>query len=165
MSKAPRLMAGAASTAVAGLLVLWLAPASSAQTPIQVLDREGPYEKMIDVGKPGFSAGDVILETHPLVDAADGTTVVGRDFARLQVLRVLANGQDFVFIIDSTLRFEDGDVVFYGTSRFSELLGPEGVTLPVTAGTGAYEGATGTVNFVATATEGEFLVTIELATT
>lgn len=40
------------------MVVAWLAPSSVAQTQIQVIDRGGPYERFVDVGKPGFSPGD-----------------------------------------------------------------------------------------------------------
>lgn len=155
--------AAVASTALAiSVLVAWLAPASLAQTQIQVLDHEGPYERIVDVGKPGFSPGDVILGTHPLFDAADPSTVVGRDFERIQVLRVVAGGEDFDFVYDTTIRLADGDIVAYGEGRFSTVFAPGGASVPVTGGTGAYAGAAGGLSVAATDTEGEFLITIDL---
>lgn len=151
-----------AAVVVTGVLVAWLAPASLAQTQIQVLDHEGPYEKVIDVGKAGFSAGDVILGTHQLFDVADGSTVVGRDFERLQVLRVVAGGQDFDFVYDTTIRLAEGDIVAYGEGRFSDVFGPGGASVSVTGGTGTYAGAAGTLSVAGTETEGEFLITIDL---
>src|SRR5207247_469133 len=91
MQRSRKARAGvAASVLLAGGLVLaWWAPAAIAQTQIQVLDHEGPYEKQIDLGKAGFSAGDVTLGSHQLFDAASPTTIVGRDFERLTILRVV----------------------------------------------------------------------------
>ncbi len=153
--------AGVPIALVAALLIAGLMPAS-AQTEIRVLDREGPYEKDLDLGKSGFSAGDVVMESHPLVDAADGTTIVGRDFERLTVLRIHSGGEDFLFIYDSTLRLEGGDVVVYGEGRFSDLFSSEGVAFAVVGGTGMYAGAGGTATFSATDTEGEFQIVVDL---
>ncbi len=144
------------------LAVAWLAPASSAQTEIRVLDREGAYEKDIDLGKSALSAGDVTFEAHRLIDAADGTTVVGRDFDHLTVLRVVAGGQDLDFLYDSILRFPDGDIALYGEARYSSLFTADGATFAVIGGTGAYAAMRGTATFTATATEGEFLIVVDL---
>lgn len=145
-------------------VVAWFAPASVASTQIQVLDHEGPFEKELDLGKSGFSPGDITLGTHQLFDAASPTTVVGRDFERLMVLRVIAGGQDADFIYDSTLRLAGGDVVLYGEGRFSDISSTEGATIAVTGGTGTYAGATGTATFTATENEGEFLISVDLIT-
>jgi hypothetical protein len=153
----------AASVLVAsGLLLAWLAPPAIAQTQIQVLDHEGPYEKDLDLGKEGTSPGDVTFGSHPLYDAADGTTVVGRDFERVTVLKVLSGGEDLDFVYDSTLRLDGNDIVVYGEGRYSDIFTPAGVTLAVTGGTGTYAGAKGEASFAATANEGEFLITIDL---
>jgi hypothetical protein len=159
----------AAGAVVGAMLISWLAPPSAVSAPaapgdlqIQVLDHEGPFEKEIDLGKPGFSSGDVTLGTHALFDAVDPSLVVGRDFERLMVLRVLSGGQDLDFIYDSTLRLADGDITIYGEGRFSDIYGPDGAIVVVTGGTGAYRGMEGTATFTATANDGEFLITIDL---
>jgi hypothetical protein len=163
MSKmAKRLGAGASVVLATGLLVAWLAPASLAQTQIQVLDHEGPYEKQIDLGKAGFSAGDVTLGSHQLFDAASPTTVVGRDFERLTILRVVAGGQDADFVYDSTLRLADGDILLYGEGRLSDIFTTSGATIAAIGGTGAYQGMVGAATFTATANEGEFLIAVDL---
>jgi len=160
--KGGRFAAVASTAVVAAVLVAWLAPASLAQTQIQVLDHEGPYERFVDAGKPGLSPGDVILGTHQLFDAADPTTVVGRDFERLTVLRVRSGGEDFDFVYDSTLRFDDGDIVLYGEAKISDAFTPGGATVAVTGGTGAYVGMNGAATIAATENEGEFLITVIL---
>lgn len=150
-----------AAVLVGAMLVAWLAPPSLAQTQIRILDREGPYERFVDVGKPGFSPGDTVLESHPLLDASD-QRVVGRSFTRFTILRVLKGGEDLIAILDLTVRLTDGDISLYGPVRFSELFSPGGATFSVVGTTGAYDGMTGSANAVATDTEGEFLVTIDL---
>lgn len=156
-----KLTAAGAVALVGGLVVAWLAPSSLAQAQIQVIDREGPYERFVDVGKPGFSPGDTVFESHPLLDAAD-RTVVGRSFTRFTILRVIEGGEDLIAILDLTVRLADGDISLHGPVRFSRFLSPDGVTFAVIGATGAYEGMTGSANAVATDTEGEFLVTIHL---
>lgn len=142
-----RILAIASSVVLAGGgLAAWLVPATSASAgnvQIQVFDAEGPYEKVVDVGKPGFSPGDHILESHPLLDPADGSTV-GRDFTRLEVMKVLHGGEDFLLLVDFTARLADGDIVVSGPIRFSQFT--TGGTLSVIGGTGAYELARGTVS-------------------
>lgn len=83
-----RIAAVTASTVLAAAaLAGWLVTSAAAgNVQIQVFDGEGPYEKFIDVGKPGFSAGDEIVESHPLLDPADGS-MVGRDFTRVKIGR------------------------------------------------------------------------------
>jgi hypothetical protein len=143
-------------------IVAWLAAPSSAQTQIRVLDHEGPYEKELDLGKPGFSPGDVTLGSHQLFDADAPSTVVGRDFERLTILRVVAKGQDADFVYDSTLRFPEGDIVLYGEGRLSDVVSPDGATISVVGGTGSYAGAGGAATFTTTDNEGEFLITVDL---
>jgi hypothetical protein len=161
MSKRRRALSVAVVAAVA--LVTWLAPHSLAQTQIQVLDHEGAFEKTIDLGTAGLGPGDVTLGSHKLFDV-DGTTVVGRDFERLQVLRVLAGGDAFNFVYDSTIRLADGDVVLYGEGRISDIFTPGGATIAIIGGTGAYDDAAGSARFTTTQNEGEFLITIDLVT-
>jgi len=160
--KGRRFVAIAATVLVVGALGGWLAPASLAGTQIQVLDREG-FEREVDLGKPGFGPGDVILEIGTLY-ATDGTTVVGSDFDRIQVLRVLAGGEDFAFFFDGTIRLADGDVILYAEGRFSDVFTEDGAPVAVLGGTGTYAGATGSATIAATANEGEFLITIDLIT-
>ncbi|HYX79121.1 MAG TPA: hypothetical protein VE976_00795 [Actinomycetota bacterium] len=147
---------------VVGPIVTWLAAPSSAQTQIRVLDHEGPYEKDLDLGKEGTSPGDLTLGSHALYDADDPTAIVGHDFERLTILRVRSGGEDLDFIYDSTLRFRGSDIVLYGEGRYSDIFTSEGVTVPVTGGTGIYAGASGTATFTATQNEGETLITIDL---
>jgi hypothetical protein len=147
---------------LAAALVGWFAAPSIAQTQIQVLDREGPYEKDVDLGKVGTSPGDVSFESHPLVDPSDGTTVVGRDFERVTIFKILSGGDDLDFVYDSTLRLNGSDIVVYGEGRYSDIFTPDGLTISVVGGTGAFAGVRGTATVAATQKEGEFLITIDL---
>jgi hypothetical protein len=158
-----------AAAVLGTILVAWFVSASAASAPaapgdlqIQVLDHEGPFEKEIDLGKPGSSSGDMSLGTHQLFDAADPTLVVGRDFERLVVLRLVSGGEDLDFIYDSTIRLAGGDITLYGEGRYSDIFTSGGTITVVTGGTGIYRGMEGTGTITATATEGEFLITLDL---
>ena len=140
------LLASGGLTAV--LAVALLAPVSSAGAPrgtgdtqITVFDVEGPYEKDIDLGKPGFGPGDVIFEIQPAIDPVDESPV-GKVFTRLQVMRVLKSG-DFIFYLDCEVKLANGSILFNGPAKFSGF--NTGAVFPVTGGTGIYELARGTL--------------------
>ena len=114
-----------AGIALAGALLLAVhAPVSSAgvaPTHIEVFNVEGPFEKDIDVGKPGFpTAGDYAVESQPLLDPSDGSSV-GRSLTQLTIVRPVSKGQDVEIVLNSTLRLPDGDLALSGGLRFSEL--------------------------------------------
>lgn len=138
---------GAAAALVGALLVAWLAPISSANpgdTQIQVLESPGPYTKLVDTGKEGFSAGDVLYEVHDVLDPADESTV-GRTITRFEILRSNKGGEDFTFILDCTVGLAGGDIVFSGGSKFSDFFDADGATFAVIGGTGTYALVRGTV--------------------
>jgi hypothetical protein len=112
-----------------------------AHVQIKLFDRDGPYTKMIDLGSKGFSAGDSILEHHPLADA-ETRKQAGRAVTHIRVVRTLSK-DNWLGIVDCTIELPRGDLVFYGAFRFAGLA--KGATLPVTGGTGDYTGARGTV--------------------
>jgi hypothetical protein len=134
-----------AAIGVGAIAPVW---AHAGDTQVTVFDVEGPYERDVDLGSPGFGPGDVVFEIQPLLDRSDGSRA-GRVFTRLQVMRVLRSG-DFVFMLDCQVRLETGTILFNGTARFGDFR--SGAVFPVTGGTGAYELARGTV----TATLGRF---------
>lgn len=128
--------------AFAGLL--WLAPASSAVTGgtvIDVFQPERGYSKTVDVGKPGFSAGDVIFESQPLLDPSDESTV-GRATLRLTIVKTVGQ-EDALVIVDYTAQLADGNISGYGPFKFSDLTA--GATFAVTGGTGIYDQVRGSV--------------------
>lgn len=137
----------AATGLVTGLLVAWLVPITSAaagDVQIQVLESSGPYTKLVDTGKEGFSAGDVLYEVHDILDPADESTV-GRTITRFEILRSNKGGQDFTFILDCTVRLAGGEIVFSGGSKFSDFFDADGATFAVIGGTGSYALVRGTV--------------------
>ncbi len=154
--------------ALAGAIVLAVhAPISSAQigpTHLDVFAVEGPFEKDIDVGKPGFpSAGDYAVESQPILDPADGSSV-GRSLSELTVVRPVSQGQDLEIVLDSTLRLADGDLVLDGGLRFSESF--TGGQIAVVGGTGDFAGARGMVTFTAGTVDGKdgFFLSIDIVT-
>ena len=167
MSGARRIRA-AVGIALGGALVLAVhAPISAAQvgtTHLDVFAVEGPFEKDIDVGKPGFpTAGDYAVESQPILDPADGSSI-GRSLSELTIVRPVSDGQDFEVVLDSTLRLSDGDLVLDGGLRFSEFF--EGGTIAVVGGTGTFAGARGTAAFTAGTVAGKegFLLSIDIVT-
>jgi len=149
---------GATGVAAAILVIALLAPISSANAPrnpgdtqITVFDVEGPYTKLVDLGKAGFGPGDVLLEIQPLIDAVDQSSV-GKVNTRIQVMRLLKGG-DFVFFLDCQVELADGNILFDGSARFSDF--DAGAVFPVTGGTGAYELARGSVTGVVGSVGGE----------
>ncbi|MGH2812778.1 MAG: hypothetical protein ACRDI1_08725 [Actinomycetota bacterium] len=82
------------------------------------------------------------------------------------IVRLHNRGEDWTFILDVTAQLPDGDIVFYGGGRYSELVSESGTTLSVTGGTGAFAGASGTVTIVPAEVAGEqgFMWTFDLIT-
>ena len=163
-----RMLTGAIGAALAGsLLLAAMAPISSAQTTpthIEVFNVEGPFEKDVDVAKPGFpTAGDYAVESQPLLDPADGTPM-GRSLSQLTIVRAVSQGQDLEIVLNSTMRLAQGDLVLNGGLRFSELL--DGGAIAVVGGTGAFAGARGTAAFSAGTVAGRdgFVLSIDITT-
>ena len=163
-----RMLTGAIGAALAGALVLVsMAPISSAQvtpTHLEVFNVEGPFEKDVDVAKPGFpTPGDYAVESQPLLDPADGSSI-GRSLSQLTIVRVVAQGQDLEIVLNSTMRLVDGDLVLNGGLRFSELF--DGGTIAVVGGTGAFAGARGTATFSGGTVAGKngFVLSIDITT-
>jgi hypothetical protein len=111
-------------------------------TQVTVFDPEGPFERDIDLGKPDFSPADLVFEIHKLLDPNDGTPI-GHIYTRIQVMRVLKGGSDFVFFLDCHVKLAQGTILFNGAAKISDF--ETGAVFPVTGGTGAYELARGTV--------------------
>jgi hypothetical protein len=133
-------------------------------THLDVFNAEGKFEKDIDLGKHGFpTAGDYAVESQPLLNPADGTTV-GRSLTLLTIVRPVSGGQDFEIVLASTLRLEGGALMLQVGLRFSELFA--GGTVAVVGGTGDYAGARGTVGFSPATVRGldGFLLSIDVTT-
>src|SRR6266516_7381301 len=121
-------------------------PSAPAATHVEIFDVEAGYAKTIDIGKPGLSAGDLIVENHQELDVASGRAA-GTAVTQVTVIRV-ATGGDLLGIIDCTIKLRHGEIQFSGALRFSEVFG-SGAVVPVTGGTGAYDSAGGQVVAVA----------------
>jgi hypothetical protein len=92
----------------------------------------------LDLGKQGDSPGDRVLIRGPLFDAANTSQQVGQSVVDL-VLLSRASFQVSAF----TAEFTDGSITATGKASFPEL--EVGAPFAVTGGTGAYNGARGTV--------------------
>ena len=103
------------------------------------------YEKVIDQGRNGMSAGDTILfvdaQFDPETCERSGTLV-----GRLDISKVL-NQDDAWFIGDFTLELADGKVVAEAAAKFTEFAQTEEGVFAVTGGTGAYRDVSGEVLF------------------
>jgi hypothetical protein len=133
---------GAVTTAI---LLASLVPASShgaitKRFTVCEKDNTG-FVKSIDVGRHGFSAGDYALNSTPAYHAGHR---VGRDVGKQTVVRRI--GHDAQIIVDATMILGAGKISAYGPARFSRFA--NGVSFPVTGGTGIYRKAVGTVRVV-----------------
>jgi hypothetical protein len=138
-----KLVLGAAM-GMAGVLVALLGPAASqeARREIEVFSTDLGFVKQIDLGRKGFSSGDLILGRDPLLDPERGEKV-GREVFRAQNVRVFPKARDGLVIVDATVILPEGRLVWHGTARFSQF--NEGIDFAVTGGTGEFRDATGSV--------------------
>ena len=99
---------------------------------------DGGKSRQVDVGKRGFSAGDMFTVTgQPMSDETSGRRVGSLDAMETVVSRL----HDGTAAMAATLRLADGTVHGAGIIRHTDA--PP--RLPVTGGTGAYAGARGQV--------------------
>jgi len=127
-----------------GLVIGAMIPASSQEgQTITVCDqnREG-YNKDINVGKKGFSAGDYSLFRDKLWDTETGNRS-GRLMGRLTFVKVLRKANDVFFILDITTHLPGGEITVYGDGKFGGFR--NGLKFAITGGTGSYNQAQGAV--------------------
>ena len=99
---------------------------------------DGGTSRQVDIGKRGFSAGDMFTVTgQPVSDEASGRRVGSLDAMETVVSRL----HDGTASMAATLRLADGTIHGAGIIRHTDA--PP--RLPVTGGTGAYAGARGQV--------------------
>lgn len=124
-----------------GLIIATLLPASSATT-IRVYEKERQgFQKYINVDGKKSAAGDYILITRPLYRAGTSNKV-GRDAVQITLIHPFHH--DARFRAAATFRVGGGKLETEGSSTFSAL--PKGTaTFAITGGTGAYNGASGTL--------------------
>jgi hypothetical protein len=129
-----------------GVVLGAMVPAASQQpgTTFTVCDRNrGGYNKDVDLGKKGFSAGDQFLEVDTLRRLKSGAKV-GRLVVRGSFVRVFRKQQDALFIVDFTATLRNGKVSGYGYTRFSKFE-REGGKFAIVGGTGSYNDVRGAV--------------------
>ena len=134
---------------VGGVLFATLQPASSQAPGGRTLTFFDPnktdFEKELNVGSDRFSPGDSALTKDSIYDpetCEKNGTFLGRfTFVKNQ-------GQDDgFFLLDAGLILEDGKLTLYWPGRFTEFENPEaqGIGGAITGGTGAYDGAGGSL--------------------
>ena len=116
--------------------------AGAQQSQARTLTFASPFDSgrtaQVDVGRRGFSPGDSFFTTgEKLLDPASGRRVGAADGMSVVVGRA---GQGTV-TVTATFRLRDGQIHAHGLVRHSDR--PQSV--PIVGGTGAYEGARGTL--------------------
>jgi hypothetical protein len=126
-----------------GLVTGSLLPAVSQEPTTQTFrlcekDNKGS-EKFINVGKRGLSRGDWSVGTFPMYDPQSGRRV-GRNVTKFTVAKRLSQ-RDALSIVEVTATLRGGKLTLYGTFKFSSFR--DGVTVPITGGSGRYLNAGG----------------------
>ena len=116
---------------------------ASSMAVVRVYQNNGEaFSKSINADDTASLEGDYIVTTAPLYRA--GTTrIVGRESSQLTVIQALPNS-DARFHALATFRIRGGKLEVAGSSTFSALQGAT-AGLAITGGTGAFEGASGTL--------------------
>jgi hypothetical protein len=126
---------------VTGLVAGGLVPAASqGATTLALCEKNGKgFEKGINEGRKGFSAGDWSVESTPLYNRSNGNKV-GRDVSRFVLVKRLGKNNGLV-IIDVTANVPGGKLTAYASTKFSAFR--TGAPFAITGGTGKYAGASG----------------------
>lgn len=121
-----------------------LIPASSQQaTSIKVYERHRVgFEKFVNTDGKKTTAGDYSVSSRPLYRTGTKKKV-GRSFSHLTLMQLLGKN-DARFRAAATFVLGRGKIEAAGASTFSHLR--QGGAFTITGGTGAYAGATGTLN-------------------
>jgi hypothetical protein len=131
-----------AAFAVATLALLGACSSKSTTTTLSLYEREDlGNTDAFQKAAPNFTAGDRILEIHPLF-TVDGNAQTGTDATNLAVMHVYGKDPLVSLVCQTTLGSDT--ITWGGMARFSALMG-SGATVAITGGTGKYKGATGTV--------------------
>jgi len=96
--------------------------------------------EQVDLGKSGFGPGDELIEENPATDST------GKNVAQLYTIVTMTSGKsmaDAKGLIDCHVVLTDGTILFNGSVDLKKLAG--GIEVPIIGGTGAYDGAGGTV--------------------
>jgi type IV secretory pathway protease TraF len=140
------------------------APARAGST-VFIADSTG-FFRSIDEAAPGLSTEDLIFEKSPVLDVATGDRI-GVSTTRIQVVKVELEGDDTLSIMDSTVVVDGGRITFSGSFRTGIWQGSDGLgwrgMFPITGGTGAHQGASGTVVAEAGQLDGVFGTFLHIA--
>ena len=138
-----RRVAAGSVVAVVAVIVGSAIPVSSQQpaerTTLTFFDpRRSDFEKFINEGRRGFSAGDRFLFIENLKDP-ETCDPAGKIVGQFTVSKVTGQ-EDAFFLLEFGFRLPDGTITGYHVGKFS---GFEGDHLAVTGGTQAYRDASG----------------------
>jgi hypothetical protein len=142
---------GVVAAAALGLAMLPASPAGGATSRLKVCDQNHPgYTAEVDTdGDDDFTPGDVELFQDKLLDPRTGRKA-GRDVGRFTLVRRFGEEHseefDGLLLVDAMFFFPTGKISVYGSFKFSDFGQERGINLPITGGTGRYEGATGVLN-------------------
>ncbi|MFN2489413.1 MAG: hypothetical protein ABR529_06700 [Actinomycetota bacterium] len=128
----------------AGVLGASLIPASSQEdSTIKVYERQGTgHDKYINTDGKAKLGGDYFVGSHPLYRTGTKKKV-GRNITNLTVVQPLGKN-NARFRAAATFVLGAGKIEVAGASSISRL--GKGAVFTITGGTGAYAGATGTLN-------------------
>ena len=134
----PQLAALFAAAALAALTAGADAQAPETRTITLASPFDSGRSAEVDLGRKGFSPGDVYTTTgERLVDPSSGERVGSSD----GVSTVVGRAAKGTMAMTGTIRLADGTILLQGILRH----GDAKQSLPITGGTGAYEGARGSV--------------------
>jgi hypothetical protein len=117
---------------------------------LKVCDQDHPgYEVEVDTdNNDDFTPGDMDVFQDKLLDPRTGRKA-GRDAGKFVLIRRFGEegpGFDGLLAVDAMFFFPTGKIAVYGMFKFSDFGREDGINIPVTGGTGKYEGATGVMN-------------------
>jgi hypothetical protein len=99
------------------------------------------FEKNINVGKRGLSAGDWTVATGAVFNPQSGQRV-GRSVLKFTVVKLIGQ-RNALNLVDGSITLGGGKLAFYGSFKFSGFR--DGVTVPITGGSGRYLNAGGSL--------------------
>ena len=148
MRKKLTIVAAVAAALVAGLLAGGMVPAASQQAgreKFTVCEKNNKgFSKDIDADDSGdFSAGDYSTNVTPMFDPKTGKRH-GRNVGTFTALKAIGerNGW-FQFVV--TVFFGEGKITAVVSGKFSSFGTKDGLTFPITGGTGHYRNASGVI--------------------
>lgn len=116
----------------------------AARSTITLFDpNKTDWDKLVDQGRKGFSAGDHVLFIENQLDP-ETCDRRGKIIGHLVISRIIGE-ENAWFVGDFTLRLPDGKITAYGAARFAEFEVTDKGIFAVTGGTDTYRDASGEV--------------------